>query len=150
MFLVLGFLAFLGIGYLCFKAFQAIGAKRSMGNPDWLRKKLASDTRFAQADKLSVMDESALAFHSTNQKIYLAQKEVDWILSKSHPRKHNGWKFTIKDYDFAEFVDVEHVENDFEVRHIVLCGKVRGHEVRVPWGHTELLTALKPLLSGKN
>ncbi|WP_028601115.1 hypothetical protein [Ottowia thiooxydans] len=149
MLLVLGFLAFLGIGYLCFKGFQAIGAKRSMGNQDWLRKKLAGDSRFSQADKLSVLDESALAFHSRDQKIYLAQKEVDWILSKSHPRKHNGWKVAIKDYSFADFVSVEQVDNDFEPRHILLCGKVRSEEVRVAWGHTELVNALKPLLTSK-
>lgn len=149
MFLVIGFLAFLGMGYLCLRGFQAIGKKRSMANQDWLQKKLATDKRFSQADQSSVLDKSALAFHSDARKIYLARKEVEWTQSSNHQRKHNGWKFTIHEYHFADFVDVEEVDNDFEERHISLCSKVRGQEVWVPWGHMEVVNALKPLLAGR-
>ena len=146
MLLMFGFLALLAAGYGCFKGLQVLRKQRSMGNQDWLRNKLSTDRRFSQAERSSVLDESALAFHSTSQKIFLARKEVQWIESSRRPRKHNGWKVTIKEYDFADFTNAEEVDNDFQQRHVSLCSKVRGQEVSVPWGHIDVVRALRPFL----
>lgn len=146
MLLMFGFLALLAVGYVCFKGLQVLRMQRSMGNQDWLRKKLSTDRRFSQAEKSSVLDESALAFQSTTQKIFLGRKEVQWTQSSHRPRKHNGWKLTIKEYDFADFTDAEEVDNDFQERHVLLCSRVRGQEVSVQWGHIDVVRALRPFL----
>lgn len=66
----------LAICYLCWKIASAIRSRYSMGNVEWLGRKLASDARFESADAMYNDGKKAFAFNSKLKQIYLAKKDA--------------------------------------------------------------------------